>query len=106
MGVRLSLSFQPLKHTIGKVNFATWPGVDSIKFDKLVGPTIPTAKGYLDQERQRLQYTKQQIKLEDAHEDSFPKQSLPKTRMMGITVTELKSTAYSDLTRQFPHVSS
>ena len=71
-----------------------------------MGPTIPTAKGYLDQERQGLQSTKPQIKLEDAHDDAFPPQSIPKTREMGITITSVKNTAYSDLTRQFPHISS
>lgn len=91
-----------LKTAIGKGNFVTWPGIDSLNFTKLVGPTIPAAKGHLDQERKGLQSTKTQIKLEDAHEDAFPEQSLRKTRTMGISVTELKHVAYSDLTGKTP----
>ena len=67
---------------------------------------MATAKGHLDQERQGLQSTKPQIKLEDAHEDAFPQQNLPKTKEMGICIRSVKNTAYSDLTGQFPHISS
>ena len=83
-----------------------WPGIDSINFNKVVGPTIPAAKVHLNQERQGLQSTKIQIKLEDAHNDAFPPQSKPKTQEMGITITSVKNIAYSDLTGQFPHISS
>ena len=63
------------KTAIGKGNFVTWPGIDSLNFNKLVGPTIPTAKGHLDQERQGLQSTKAHMKLEATHEDAFPEKS-------------------------------
>ena len=42
------------KTAIRKDNFVTWPDIDAINFEKLVGPTIATAKGNLDQERQGL----------------------------------------------------
>ena len=94
------------KTAIAKENYVTYLGINSINFTKLVGPTIPTAKGHLDQERQGLQSTKPQIRLEDAHDDAFPPQSKPKTQEMGITITSVKNIAYSDLTGQFPHISS
>ena len=96
-------AFSPVSSTfktaIGKDNFVTLPGIDNIHVDKLVRPTVPTEKGHLDQERQGLKSSKQQVKLEDAHEDAFTTQSLPKTREMGIAITALKSTTYSDLPR-------
>ena len=64
----------------------TWPSIDSINFDKLVGPTVETGKGHLDQGRQGLQSTKPHIKLEDAHNDALSQQSIQKTREMGICI--------------------
>ena len=61
-----------------------------MNFNKLIRPTISTAKGHLDQERQGLQSTKPQVKLKDAH-DAFPPQSKPKTKEMGITITPVKT---------------
>ena len=105
-GCAFSPVISTFKTAIGKGNFITWPGINSINFNKLVGPTIPTAKGHLDQKRQGLQSTKPQVIIEDANEDAFPPQSIPKTKQMGILITPVKSTAYSDLTGQFPHISS
>ena len=105
-GCAFSTVISTFKTVIGKGNFVTWPGIDSTNFEKLVGPTRSTAKGHLDQERQGIQSEISEIKLEDTHEDEFPQQSLPKNEEMGITITELKNTEYSDLTGQFPHVSS
>ena len=79
-GCALSPIISIFKTDIYKCNFVTWQGIDGINFDKLVGPTMATSKGFLDQERQGLQSTKPQVKIEDAHEDAFPKQSLPKTQ--------------------------
>ena len=104
-GCAFSPVISTFKTAIGKGNFVTWPGIDSINFKKLVGPTVPTSKGHLDQERQGLQSTKTNIKLENAHADAFPDKDI-KSRTYGITITELKNVAYSDLTGQFPHVSS
>ena len=30
-------------------NFVTWPGIDTLNFDKLIGTTIATELGHLDQ---------------------------------------------------------
>ena len=105
-GCAFSTIISTFKTAIGKGNFVTWPGIDSLNFEKLVGTARATIKGHLDQERQGLQSTKPQINLEYAHEDAFPQQSLPKTREIGITITELKNTKYSDLTGKLPHVLS
>ena len=105
-GCAFSPVISTFKTAVEKGNFVTWPGIDAINFNKLVGPIVATANGHLDQERQGLQSTKTQVKLEDAHDDAFPPQSKPKTKEMGITITPVKNTVYSDLTGQFPHISS
>ena len=79
-GCAFSLVISTFKTTIGKGNFVTWSGIALINFDKSVVPTVATAKGHLDQDRQGLQATKQQIKVEEAHYDAFPSQQLSKTR--------------------------
>ena len=91
-GCAFSPVISTFKTAIGKGNFVTWPGIDSINFDKLVSPTLATAKGHLDQERQYLQATKAKtkIKLEDSQEDAFPAQSIPKTLEMGTGITRVK----------------
>ena len=81
-GCAFSPVISTFKTAIGKGNFVTWPGIDNINFNKLVGPTVPTAKGHLDQERQGLQSTKSNIKLENAHEDAFPEKATKLAHMV------------------------
>ena len=52
---------------IRRGNFITWPGIEEINFSKLLKTTLSTAKGHLQQERERvnLQSTK-------PHLDNFP----------------------------------
>ena len=89
-GCAFSPVISTFKTAIIKGNFVTWPGIDAISFDKLAGPAIVTAKCHLDQERQGLQSTKPKTKLEEAYDDAFPSQSLPKTRDYGIIITSVK----------------
>ena len=48
-------SFSPERSTfqraIKKGDFLSWPGIDSINFNKVIKNLTPTAKGHLDQER-------------------------------------------------------
>ena len=47
-------------------NFVTWPGIDTLNFDKRIGTTITTELGHLDQERKNLRSTKEEQE-EDEH---------------------------------------
>ena len=55
-------AFSPSLSTFTKAisidNFLTWPGIEDLNFGKLIGTTIATEKGHLDQEHKNLQSIK------------------------------------------------
>ena len=55
-----SPSLVTFQKAINKGHFITWPGINDINFNKFIKNTLSTAKGHLDQERAKLQSTKQQ----------------------------------------------
>jgi hypothetical protein len=94
-------------------NFLTWPGIESLSFNKHLNKSIPTSKGHLDQERKNLQSTTQktiQIKEEDDNENHFPSPDSPNNKSYQASAKLIefntKNTGYSDLTGHFPHKSS
>ena len=56
---------------VNKGNFITWPGIDDLKFKKLLESPIATTLGHLDQERSNLQSTKL-IENDDAFPPAVP----------------------------------
>ena len=105
--------FSPCPATLQKAvrkNFLlTWPGIETINFDKYVGDSIATAKGHMAQERKNLRSTKQQVLPNsiDQTADQFPSYE-PKSTIVFSTVVPYspKGMAYGDLTGRFPHKSS
>ena len=95
---------------IKKGNFLSWPGIESLSFQKHLPKSMATAKGHLDQERKNLQSTKVQIKLEDDESDHFPLKDTnnQKTHQAAALIIPFNSTskAYGDLTGRFPYTSS
>ena len=57
-----------LEQVIYKGHLLTWPGIHKLNFNKLLKNIIPAAKGYLDQERKNMQFTKS---LQDHDKDLF-----------------------------------
>jgi hypothetical protein len=102
--------FSPTKQTfiqaIQKGNLVSFPGLTEIAVKQFLNPSVATAKGHLDQERNNLQTT--QIKQEDHHQDAFP-ESIDTTTHQAcaslMTFTS-KETAYDDLTGRFPNISA
>ena len=96
-------------------NFITWPGIETLNFQKLLGTTLATELGHLDQERKNLQSTK--VK-ENDKDDLQPKQSKNKTYECFCTIERsrtkhrnlkrrgAKHKTYSDQTGKFPYQSS
>ena len=105
--------FSPCPATLQKAvrkNFLlTWPGIETINFDKYVGDNIATAKGHMSQERKNLRSTKQPVPPPsiDQVDDHFPSFE-PKCSMVFSTMVPYspKGMAYGDLTGRFPHKSS
>ena len=101
-----SCAFSPALDTFTKAikngNFISWPGINDIDFKKFLINTPAIAKGHLDQERQGLQSTQDEIN------DYFPPPEDKKTYHVAIKIEPFKpkETAYSDLTGRFPHLSS
>ena len=52
-----------LQKAIKKGNLLSWPGIQTINFNKLVGKNIAHEKRHLDQEKQNLRSTKLHISL-------------------------------------------
>ena len=90
----------------------TCHGIEDLNFNKLIGTTIATEKGHLDQEHKHLQSTK--IFHKDEHEDFFPTKQDQKiheryaTIINAVDKNKCMATAksYVDLTDAFPHTSS
>ena len=109
-----SPSMSTFKKAIQNGNFVTWPGIHKLNFEKLLGTTIASEKGHLDQEKKGLQSTT----LTNYYNDNFPDKIPEKTNNRFITIcdainknntvltTAPKSKAYVDLTGRFPHMSS
>ena len=59
--------FNPVRSTllsaIRNNHFTSWPGMDEKFMKKFITPSISSAKGHLNQERQGLQSTKQHLHL-------------------------------------------
>ena len=72
----LATAFSPaistLKTAVDNGNFVTWPGINELNFEKLLGTTIPIEKVHMDQERKNLRSTST-----DEHDD-FPLLQRPK----------------------------
>ena len=91
---------------INKGHFATWPGTETLNFKKIIGTTIATEKGHLDQERKNLRTTKIEI-----NEDFFPSKNTSIANEVYTTMynvkglKELNNKAYVDLMGKFPHKS-
>ena len=81
-------------------NFISWPGIDTVKFKKLLSPTLATLLGHLDQERTNLHPT---TKEED--EETSPNYSKNKTYNCFNTVIYTPQTkiTYTDQTGRFPY---
>ena len=95
-------AFSPVISTfqtaINKGNFITWPGIDDLKFKKLLETPIATTLGHLDQERCNLQSTKLIV-----NDDAFPPAIPTKTRNCFYQIIDMpKKTAYTDQTGRFP----
>ena len=89
-------AFSPVISTfqmaINKGNFITWPGIDDLKFKKLLESPIATTLGHLDQERSNLQSTKL-----IENDDAFPPTIPTKTRNCFYQIIDIpKKTAYTD----------
>ena len=69
-----SPSISTFVKAIEKGNFVTWPGIAELNFKKLLGTTLATEKGHLDQERKNLRST---INI-DQDDDFFPSKSTTK----------------------------
>ena len=96
-------AFSPKQSTfqecIDRGNFITWPGIEDIRFKRLLHKPLATSLGHLDQEQKGLQSTDVNIE-----EDSFPEKITQKTMncfyiIMNITT---KSTTYTDQTGRVP----
>ena len=102
-------AFSPRISTFSKAirngNFVTWPGIEDLNFEKLIGTTTASELGHLDQERKKLQSTKDTPQEED---NFFPATIEEKTYNIfcQISPAQPKEKAYSDLTGRFPHKSS
>ena len=103
-GCAWSPAISTFQACINKGNFVTWPGIEEVKFKKLLGTPLPTALGHLDQERKNLQSTNGKDELDDA----FPAKILHKTMNCFYVIINIlaKQTAYSDQTGKFPVQSS
>ena len=113
-------AFSPSMSTFQKAikngNFVTWPGIHKLQFEKLIGTTIASEKGHLDQERKGLQSTIHPTNEDD--DDNFPNKTNERTNNRFVTIYDtakthnttinpiLKAKAYMDLTGRFPHMSS
>ena len=95
----LSPSISTFQTAINKGNFISWPGIEEVKFKKILGTPEATILGHLGQERSNLQSTK--IVDED---ESFPEIISNKTRNCVYDITDLPNTntAYTDQTGKFP----
>ena len=97
-------AFSPVLSTfqasINKGNFLTWPGIEDVKFKKLLGTTLSTALGQLDQERSNLQSTK----IQEEQQDSFPDKIPQKTTDGFYKIVDIpeNTTTYTDQTGRFP----
>ena len=111
--------FSPVKSTflraIKNNHFTTWPGLTEDIINKSLEPSLASAQGHLNQERQNLQSTKPQpfvrIKIEDEDDITFPTPSNTTTISNEvcytmITASDTTSKAYIDLTGRFPFQSS
>ena len=63
-----SPAISTFQECVNRGNFITWPGIEEVKFKKLLGTPLATSLDHLDQERKNLQSTK---KLEE-FEEAFP----------------------------------
>ena len=113
--------FSPTKATflqaVRNGNFITWPGLSSKTVEKFYKPTVFTAKGHMNQERQNLQSTKPVPVVPPSpeeefliHNDFFPndeKLQQPTHHAMALILPfESRMTGYVDLTGRFPYPSS
>ena len=90
--------------------FLTWPCLKNKHFLKHPPPSIATALGHLDQERENLQSTKQ-VKLESEIEEDnnfYPKKEAVKTHELCATIIPFnkKIKGFRDLTGTSPHKST
>ena len=99
-GCAFSPALTTFQTCVNKGNFITWPGIEEIKFEKLLGKPLATAMGHLDQERKNLRSTKI-INIDD---DAFPDKIQTKTLNCFYSITDIpsKKTAYTDQTGRFP----
>ena len=65
-----SPAISTLQTCISKGNFITWPGIEEVKFGKLLGTPLPTALALLDQERKNLQSTR----VTEDFDEAFPEE--------------------------------
>ena len=88
-----------------KGNFITWPGIESLNFQKLLGTTVASELGHLDQECKNLRSTKLPDSpcTEDPFTDAFPEQVATKSYncFCRIEKHDLQEKPYNDLTGKF-----
>ena len=102
MLVLFSPSLSTFTKAIKNGNFITWPGINDLNFKKLLGTTMATEQGHLDQERKNLQTTSN-IPSEDntsSDNDFFPSKITHKTLNYSFKIinNEAKEKSYTDLT--------
>ena len=102
--------FSPIKQTflraINNGNFISWPGITAKSVTNFMTKSVATAKGHLDQEKQKLQSTS--TKQADEVDDAFPSKISNATHQLCSAIVDYtaKDTAYADLTGRFPKISS
>ena len=82
-----SPSISTFEKAVKNGNFVTWPGIENLNFNKLVGNTIATAKGHLDNERKNLQSTKPLL---EALNDNFPEKINQKLQEQFVAITNVQ----------------
>ena len=87
-------------------NLITWPGIDNLNFKDLIGTSLATELGHLDQERKNLRSTQTQMEISNRKN-----LQTNETYLQCINVEEHNNLPqirknYSDQTGRFPYQSS
>ena len=102
-----SPSVTTLQACIRRGNFISWPGIEKLNFQSILGTTMATAKGHLNQERKNLQSTQIVKQNDEINNDIFPnKDSKCYHCYAAIIAKPEKGKTYSDQTGRFPYQSS
>ena len=110
-GCAFSPSIFTFQTSINKGNFIIWPGIESLNFKKLLGTTMASELGHLDQERSNLQSTSASNSTDSTTtntEDFFhkPIKETKQEYFINLLQFDQKEKTFVDLTGRFPHQSS